>query len=560
VRAWGSRQATARGLPALAARASFDRSTLKQKKPPVAAAARRSPRHPPAKRKNQTKQVYDWSFDVFDVARRTGGRPLYAVTMALFEEEGLFVSPSLFVRPRSSSLCARRPTCWTHRPPPKKKKTRPRTTKTKQDDWLLDRPTVSAYLDACETTYRAANPYHNNTHAADVTQTAAVLLRAFCSAAERPVPKMERFCVLLASAVHDLGHPGVNNDFLVRTRHRLAGLYNDRSVNEHYHCATAFHLAHSVVATTGAAAGAGAGGGAERGNGNGGGGGNGGTGAPPTLQRAAADDGLGGPAALLPPHASGGSGRNAPPQAAAAAATAATEAGPVVGDGGIFSRFSLEDYARARALVVAMVLSTDMGVHFDLLANFRAAVEREGGRPPGAWADRSLAYQLLVHLADLANPSRPFPLALKWAENVVAEFLAQGDAEAASGVAVSAMCDRERVSMPRAQLNFVSVFMRPTLDALSPAVPDFASAARPCLDDTVAKWEWLEGAGVRLPREDHVYPSLPAEMEASRPWEQKKEAEREKEQMAGGVDAVAAVASRNGGGKEAPPVANGGGA
>ena len=438
---------------------------------------------------------------------------------------------------------------------------------------------MAAYLCACETTYRANNPYHNNSHAADVTQTAACLLRAFCAAAGRPVPPLERFCVLLASAVHDLGHPGVNNDFLVRTRHRLAGLYNDRSVNEHFHCATAFDLAHSVrpeAAEGGAAASAAAGDGraqaaaAENGTHGGGGGGGGGgepwrpltdlIGALPTLQRSGADDGQGGPAALLPArgkavgrerggqqHQQQQAGGGAAAAAAAAAADADGAPSPppaVIGDGGIFSRFPLPEYVRARALIVGMVLSTDMGLHFDLLGSFRAAGEREGGRPPGAWADRSLAFQLLVHLADLANPSRPFPLALRWAESVVAEFLAQGDAEAASGVAVSAMCDRGRVSMPRAQLNFVAVFMRPTLDALAPAVPAFAAASRPCLDDTVAKWEWLERQGVRLPLADHAYPELPPELRASRPWEAAAaEAAAAAAQEVGGEPAAATAAA-----------------
>jgi 3',5'-cyclic-nucleotide phosphodiesterase len=44
--------------------------------------------------------------------------------------------------------------------------------------------------------------------------------------------------VLLVSAVgHDVGHPGVNNAFLVSLNAPLAQLYNDRSVLESFHCA-----------------------------------------------------------------------------------------------------------------------------------------------------------------------------------------------------------------------------------------------------------------------------------------------------------------------------------
>lgn len=39
-------------------------------------------------------QVYDWDFNVFDVHKQTGGRPLFHVTMALLEDQGLFVSSS----------------------------------------------------------------------------------------------------------------------------------------------------------------------------------------------------------------------------------------------------------------------------------------------------------------------------------------------------------------------------------------------------------------------------------------------------------------------------------
>lgn len=72
-----------------------------------------------------------------------------------------------------------------------------------------------------------------------------------------------------------------------------------------------------------------------------------------------------------------------------------------------------------------MVLSTDMAVHFDLLKTFAEVIEAQPS--PKEWNTQtlSLTCQMLVHLADLANPSRPFPLALKWAERVITEFMNQ---------------------------------------------------------------------------------------------------------------------------------------
>lgn len=63
------------------------------------------------------------------------------------------------------------------------------------------------------------------------------------STTEAGLSKLERFAIILASAVHDLGHPGVNNVFLVKTRDKQALTYNDRSVNENMHASLAFTLA-----------------------------------------------------------------------------------------------------------------------------------------------------------------------------------------------------------------------------------------------------------------------------------------------------------------------------
>ena len=70
-----------------------------------------------------------------------------------------------------------------------------------------------------------------------------------------------------------------------------------------------------------------------------------------------------------------------------------------------------------------MVLSTDMAMHFELLDKFT----RELASKPHVkdWKDRNLMLQMILHLADLANPSRPFHLARRWAEMVVNEFLKQ---------------------------------------------------------------------------------------------------------------------------------------
>ena len=46
----------------------------------------------------------------------------------------------------------------------------------------------------------------------------------------------------LAAACHDYDHPGLNNDFLIKSQHPLAILHNDRSPLEQHHCSAGYRL------------------------------------------------------------------------------------------------------------------------------------------------------------------------------------------------------------------------------------------------------------------------------------------------------------------------------
>jgi len=90
--------------------------------------------------------------------------------------------------------------------------------------------------------YNENNPFHTSLHAADVTQAVYHALTSV-GLMDR-IPSLRALAMLLSAAVHDIGHPGVNNAFLVASGDELALRYNDRSVLENMHVATAFLLVH----------------------------------------------------------------------------------------------------------------------------------------------------------------------------------------------------------------------------------------------------------------------------------------------------------------------------
>ncbi|KAJ3087500.1 High affinity cAMP-specific 3',5'-cyclic phosphodiesterase 7A [Quaeritorhiza haematococci] len=96
------------------------------------------------------------------------------------------------------------------------------------------------WITKVERGYRPTNPYHNATHAADVTHS----MHYYVS---RPriwpfLTPEERLASIFAPIVHDYMHPGYNNAFLINTIDPLTVRYNDQSVLENFHIASVYEL------------------------------------------------------------------------------------------------------------------------------------------------------------------------------------------------------------------------------------------------------------------------------------------------------------------------------
>ncbi|KAM5187568.1 3',5'-cyclic-AMP phosphodiesterase 4C isoform 1-T1 [Callospermophilus lateralis] len=145
-----------------------------------------------------------WGLDVFKVAELSGNRPLTAIIFSIFQERDLLKT------------------------------------------FQIPADTLATYLLTLEGHYHADVAYHNSLHAADVAQSAHVLLAT--PALEAVFTDLEVLAAIFASAIHDVDHPGVSNQFLINTSSRLradselALMYNDVSVLENHHLAVGFKL------------------------------------------------------------------------------------------------------------------------------------------------------------------------------------------------------------------------------------------------------------------------------------------------------------------------------
>lgn len=105
----------------------------------------------------------------------------------------------------------------------------------------------------CRAAYNDFVLYHNFRHVVDVLQAVFSFLIAIGSLPKYPyddgkkneaqspiatlIKPFDAFVLLVTAIGHDVGHPGVNNAFLVSIKAPLAQLYNDNSVLEAFHCA-----------------------------------------------------------------------------------------------------------------------------------------------------------------------------------------------------------------------------------------------------------------------------------------------------------------------------------
>ncbi|XP_058419748.1 cAMP-specific 3',5'-cyclic phosphodiesterase 4C isoform X3 [Diceros bicornis minor] len=139
-----------------------------------------------------------WGLDVFKVAELSGNRPLTAIIFSIFQERDLLKT------------------------------------------FQIPADMLVTYLLTLEGHYHADVAYHNSLHAADVAQSTHVLLAT--PALEAVFTDLEVLAAIFASAIHDVDHPGVSNQFLINTNSELALMYNDASVLENHHLAVGFKL------------------------------------------------------------------------------------------------------------------------------------------------------------------------------------------------------------------------------------------------------------------------------------------------------------------------------
>ena len=335
-------------------------------------------------------KISDWNtFDVFQLDACSHGKPLQLVTLRLLETLGMV------------------------------------------ERLQLDVTALAAFLAAAEAQY-CAQPYHNSTHAADVVQALGYMMTVdeWADALE----ECELLALIIGAAVHDLGHPGVNNDFHMRTNSEAAQAFSCRgSINENTHAALALSLLP-----------------------------------PPPLVQLKLNN------------------TNTPTD------NTTTDTSTTINDNFLTAALGEEKAAAFREILKDLILSTDMAHHNDVIDAVTAALQQYGSSL-SAWPvdSRRAAMRMFLHSADISNPARPLEQCAEWGRRVQEELYGQGDRERELGLVLTPACDRGTTCPNRSQAAFIKHVMRPSFCALEPLAPVFVRSVTPHIAASLQYWEGM---------------------------------------------------------------------
>ncbi|XP_034549007.1 calcium/calmodulin-dependent 3',5'-cyclic nucleotide phosphodiesterase 1A [Notolabrus celidotus] len=129
-------------------------------------------------------------------------------------------------------------------------------------------------------------------------------------------------------------------------------------------------------------------------------------------------------------------------------------------DMNILINLNKDDWRELRALVIEMVMSTDMSCHFQQIKTMRNALTQTHS------IDKVKVLSLMLHAADISHPAKAWPLHYRWTHSLMEEFFRQGDKEVELGLPFSPLCDRKATMIAQSQIGFIDFIVEPTFSGL----------------------------------------------------------------------------------------------
>ncbi|KAM9835987.1 high affinity cGMP-specific 3',5'-cyclic phosphodiesterase 9A-like [Aulostomus maculatus] len=134
----------------------------------------------------------------------------------------------------------------------------------------------------------------------------------------------------------------------------------------------------------------------------------------------------------------------------------------------ILKNLTAEQYKHIRGGMIKCILATDMARHNEILNRFKVI------QPVFDFTNKDhkeVLMKILVKVSDISNEARPMAVAEPWLDCLLQEFFNQSDTEKLKGLPVTPFMDRDKVSKPSSQTNFIRFVLLPLFMELTKLFP-----------------------------------------------------------------------------------------
>jgi len=173
----------------------------------------------------------------------------------------------------------------------------------------------------------------------------------------------------------------------------------------------------------------------------------------------------------------------------------------------VLANAATDQFRDVRKTIIDVILHTDITQHpgmakeLELLYEMNSKVF-EAASTEGKDAEldilssnenKNLILKVLLHSADISNPTKPWNICREWALRVLDEYANQGDQEKQMGIPVQALNDRDKVNRPVSQIGFIEFIITPWWVAKVKVFPELIDSCL-LLEGNLSEWEriWLE--------------------------------------------------------------------
>ena len=272
------------------------------------------------------------------------------------------------------------------------------------NDKIMPTEKLEPFLISVENQYLISTLYHNSLHGSDITNTICLFFNYSNAEEVSHTKALDLLSIIIAGLGHDIGHPGLTNNFQINSLSDMAITYNDSSCLENFHLSTLFKTLRKDETNI--------------------------------FEKLSPQDFK----------------KIRKKMISEILATDMAIHGKII--------------SNIRAKIPEYLLKENNNENYSDAQSKKFKLITDINNEETTNEEQQALLDYFIHAADLGHNTKEFHISLKWVELLSNEFWLQGDKEKKMNLNVSFLCDRDNTDVPKSQVGFIGGFVIPTYQYL----------------------------------------------------------------------------------------------